>query len=191
MASSARAKEMMEEETKLDMTPVIDVTFNLLIFFMCTLKFKTLEGKLVSYLPTDKGLSSKKEELQKEDVEIILKVAQDQWERAPKDREITLLRNGSNTPFGKIVRLETDPNNPKNSIMRCEPSDALDAVMKYMSGVKERVPDSKAKINAYARCPHIYVVTVLNMMIAAGFTDISYSGIPNTLVTDLQSGKLK
>lgn len=47
-----------EEETplELNMTPMIDVIFQLLIFFMCSLHFKSLEGKLASYLPKDKGL---------------------------------------------------------------------------------------------------------------------------------------
>ena len=40
---------------KMEFTPMIDVVFLLLIFFMCTLKFKTLEAKLATYLPTDKG----------------------------------------------------------------------------------------------------------------------------------------
>jgi biopolymer transport protein ExbD len=45
-------------EMKLDMTPMIDVIFQLLIFFMCSLKFKSLEGKLASYLPKDVGLQN-------------------------------------------------------------------------------------------------------------------------------------
>jgi biopolymer transport protein ExbD len=44
-------------QSKLDMTPMIDVTFLLLIFFMCTLKFKTLEGKLSAFLPKDVGVT--------------------------------------------------------------------------------------------------------------------------------------
>lgn len=46
------------EDTKFEtnMTPMIDVIFQLLIFFMCATKFRILEGKLTSYLPKDKGL---------------------------------------------------------------------------------------------------------------------------------------
>ena len=46
-----------KETCDLPMTPMIDVTFLLLIFFMCTLKFKTLEGKLAAYLPKDVGVN--------------------------------------------------------------------------------------------------------------------------------------
>jgi len=37
---------------------MIDVTFLLLIFFMCTLEFKTLDGKLAAYLPKDVGINT-------------------------------------------------------------------------------------------------------------------------------------
>ena len=63
------------EETKaeLSMTPMIDVVFLLLIFFMCATKFKTLEGKLVSTLPRDKGLKATTEVLkQLEEIRIRL-----------------------------------------------------------------------------------------------------------------------
>ena len=40
---------------ELDMTPMIDVVFQLLIFFMLTLHFQEVEGRLLSTLPKDKG----------------------------------------------------------------------------------------------------------------------------------------
>ncbi len=46
-----------EERAELDMTPMIDVTFLLLIFFMCTLRFKVLEGQLTAFLPKDAGVN--------------------------------------------------------------------------------------------------------------------------------------
>ena len=45
----------LPEDAKLEMTPMIDVTFLLLIFFLATLRFKTLEGRLDAYLPPDVG----------------------------------------------------------------------------------------------------------------------------------------
>ncbi|MFA5793966.1 MAG: biopolymer transporter ExbD [Candidatus Brocadiia bacterium] len=40
---------------EINMTPMIDVIFQLIIFFMCSIHFKSLEGKLQSYLPKNKG----------------------------------------------------------------------------------------------------------------------------------------
>ncbi|MEK7310219.1 MAG: biopolymer transporter ExbD [Planctomycetota bacterium] len=57
----AKGSIKKSEETKFDelnMTPMIDVIFQLMIFFMCSIHFKSLEGKLYSYLPRDKGMLS-------------------------------------------------------------------------------------------------------------------------------------
>ena len=41
------------EEATMNMTPMIDVCFQLLVFFMVTSKFKTLAGRLDAFLPID------------------------------------------------------------------------------------------------------------------------------------------
>ena len=46
------------EESELDMTPMIDIVFQLLIFFLLSAKFIALEGQLSSYLPKDRGLQA-------------------------------------------------------------------------------------------------------------------------------------
>jgi biopolymer transport protein ExbD len=54
----AAVKEMALQEAKMDMTPMIDVVFQLLIFFMCSLNFHVMEGMLASHLPKDTGIYS-------------------------------------------------------------------------------------------------------------------------------------
>jgi len=56
MPQSKVLKEMSKQSASMDMTPVIDMSFLLIIFFIC-LPFKTLEGKLQAFLPTDKGIN--------------------------------------------------------------------------------------------------------------------------------------
>ena len=57
----AERKDRMAVATKardgMDLTSMIDVTFLLLIFFICTLEYKKLEGKLSAHLPKDMGTS--------------------------------------------------------------------------------------------------------------------------------------
>lgn len=43
---------------RMDLTPMIDVTFLLLIFFMLTLEFTTLDSKLESRLPKQDGVNA-------------------------------------------------------------------------------------------------------------------------------------
>ncbi|NRA95599.1 MAG: biopolymer transporter ExbD [Planctomycetes bacterium] len=190
MARRKSTQDRIKEEVKLELTPMIDVTFLILIFFMCTLKFKTLEGKLVSYLPTDKGLSNAPAVVEFEDAEIILKIEKKYWDSKSPDyiedpmaREVVFLKNGSNTPFGRSKRLLK--NKDGTVTFDLDPKETFDDVMEYLLEVRKANVESKAKINAYARTPHVYVVHVLNMMIEAEFTDISYSGIPTYLVQRL------
>ena len=47
---------MDSEALELKMTPLIDVIFQLLIFLMCALHFRSLETKLETFLPADKEI---------------------------------------------------------------------------------------------------------------------------------------
>ena len=58
MASRIDSKSIASEKIKMDMTPMIDVVFLLIIFFMCTIKFKVLDGKIAAYLPKDVGVNT-------------------------------------------------------------------------------------------------------------------------------------
>ena len=49
-----KMRDEVQEEAVMDMTPMIDVVFLLIIFFLC-IDFKILEAKLPAYLPKDKG----------------------------------------------------------------------------------------------------------------------------------------
>jgi len=59
MAKKRRRGKLPEDikRNDLNMTPMIDVVFQLLIFFMLSMKFVQAEGSLLSQLPKDKGLA--------------------------------------------------------------------------------------------------------------------------------------
>ena len=48
MSASRASDEFKNEKLKVELTPMIDVAFLILIFFMC-LPFKTLDGKLAAF----------------------------------------------------------------------------------------------------------------------------------------------
>ena len=58
-----RRNKNIQDDESLPMTPMIDIVFQLLIFFLLSAKFIALEGQLASYLPKDKGLSTNPEPL--------------------------------------------------------------------------------------------------------------------------------
>ncbi len=53
-----KLRERSTEDQKPDLTPMIDIIFQLLIFFVLTAKFIAFEGQLQAYLPKDRGVSS-------------------------------------------------------------------------------------------------------------------------------------
>ena len=56
------------EESELEMTPMIDIVFQLLIFFLLSAKFIALEGQLSSYLPKDRGLQASFSKIEPDEV---------------------------------------------------------------------------------------------------------------------------
>lgn len=186
-----RAGNAIEEEVKMELTPMIDVTFLILIFFMCTLKFKVLEGKLVSYLPTDQGLSNKKPEVPKEDAEIRIRVPRTEWKKEkPLERKVQFMRGNTNQMFGEAFGVKIGADG-RVTDFDMKPRNAIEEMRKYLQSIRETTPDAKAKINAWPQAAHVYVVKVLNVMMEEGYTDITYSGIPNDLISRLTKGDYK
>ena len=183
--------DKVKEEVKLELTPMIDVTFLILIFFMCTLKFKTLESKIDSYLPLDKGLSNAPAVIPADDLEIELRVARDQHGKKLEEREVGIRRGGTNTFFGISKGVWVDPKDHKNVKILWDPPDTMEQVREYMKNIRQADPEAKAKIKPWSATPHLYVVTILDEMRQVGFIDVSYTGIPNNLTQQLLSGEIK
>ncbi len=84
MSRSVRAE--CEEATRIEMTPMIDVTFLLLVFFLCSIHFKVLEGKPQTFLPKDCGVNPSGRPLPFERVDLRLERIET---RAQRDLEQT------------------------------------------------------------------------------------------------------
>jgi len=61
MASGTDARD---NPVAINVVPMVDVIFCLCVFFMCSMKFKQLEGKFDSWLPKDKGAGGTPAEIQ-------------------------------------------------------------------------------------------------------------------------------
>jgi biopolymer transport protein ExbD len=51
----AGSQDPNENPVAINVVPMVDVIFCLCVFFMCSMKFKQMEGKFDSWLPKDKG----------------------------------------------------------------------------------------------------------------------------------------
>jgi len=51
----AASQDPNDNPVSIQVVPMVDIIFCLCVFFMCSMKFKELEGKFESWLPKDKG----------------------------------------------------------------------------------------------------------------------------------------
>jgi biopolymer transport protein ExbD len=56
VAGSSSIGEASDNPVGINVVPMVDVIFCLCLFFMCSLKFKQLEGKIETWLPKDRGV---------------------------------------------------------------------------------------------------------------------------------------
>jgi biopolymer transport protein ExbD len=149
---SRKKRDLVIDEPDLNMTPMIDCVFQLLIFFMLTGKFVTAEGKLAAYLPKDKGLMNFKIEEQKLPVRVLLR-----WNPTINKCKIYV---------GQVLCNYND--------------EGISRALQKVKQIKQTGAD-KAEIDAGADVPMSWVVQSLNMLIKAGMPEINFTGAMNPL----------
>ena len=175
MAKNRQLIELAEEKHEMQMTPMIDVTFLLLIFFMCTLKFKTLEGKLSAYLPKDVGVNQQDAE-PIEKVEILVRVRNAGTKMKPlPGKEFRRYEQGDTGRFvyGDDRKLEYSVANFKTDDLK-KLGKRLQTIYKQRKAAnEEKIPST---IDARAGTIYEDITGVLDEAIEAGFKDITFVG---------------
>jgi biopolymer transport protein ExbD len=130
------------------MTPMIDCTFNLLIFFLLTPSFSLTEGFLTTNLPTTSGPVAGREQITVQRIKVQLTDAGDQGTECV----IT---------FAESVDLGSD-------------FEALFQQLdqKYKSGIAANTP---VLISPTMRCRHKWVVKAFDQAVKAHFTEIHFA----------------
>ncbi|MBI2932472.1 MAG: biopolymer transporter ExbD [Planctomycetes bacterium] len=199
-----KAKSRLPREEKpgeLNMTPMIDVVFQLLIFFMLSMRFRAIEGKLITTLPQDKGLQSStvlSPEL--EEVRIILCAAgPNPINIGSNDRYYGESAHRSNK--GEHERIEKDPTlckalvekNACGELIMTEKNEksaaANRAVYKNVAAKAKQLDDmrpstrdpSKAApiiIDADSEVPYEHVLGVINALREVDISNVEFAGNP-------------
>ncbi|MFT5731702.1 MAG: biopolymer transport protein ExbD [Paracoccaceae bacterium] len=174
MAGNAALDEIMEEKCELQMTPMIDVTFLLLIFFMCTLKFKVLEGKLGAYLPKDVGVNTSEAE-PKEKVDIRLDVIKKgrmmRWDNETK-RPVPY----TEADRAEGLRFFYDSTREIRYTVGPRRFTDLAEVTKALQSIKAREPDKEATIDPRIDVTTKDVVEALDAVMYAGYDNVTFKG---------------
>ncbi len=141
----------MKNELMPDLKPLIDVTFQLLIFFMITINFKTEEGNLNSFLPKDRGpLDEKVETPQLDECRVKLNYLED---RGTTKLEISNTGTTFFWPDDREVRDE------ERSAFGRKTADIYQKVLKQADG---NVPP--VKLDAAPDVPSGRVVTAMDIL---------------------------
>ncbi|MCR4315347.1 MAG: biopolymer transporter ExbD [Planctomycetes bacterium] len=139
---------------KMDMTPMIDVTFLLLVFFLCATKFKQLERRLDAFIPKD--VPSQGGEPPPPFVDLDIKVR-------------TVTREGETIPRVTILNDEIDAS------YNCgDPSAYWAAVGETLRGYKDG-PFEKTVIDATDNCAWEFVALTLDQCIAQKLKSVTFA----------------
>ena len=141
-----RTPEVRVERPDSSMTSMIDVVFLLLVFFLCTLEFRVLEGRLDAELPKGIGQVAGGVEALLEPLE--LHVLGD----AKTDLRRTRVRLGQG---------------------RTHPVSELPGVL---AGLAQRFPEQDVLIHAEEGVVHGQVVAVVDACLQGGFLQLRFAG---------------
>jgi biopolymer transport protein ExbD len=187
MSAAAVTLKRPTEEVQadpLDMTPMIDVVFQLLIFFMLTMHFKEVEGKLLSQLPRSRGpVSDHSEPL--EEVRIFVcadgnlaEHSRDKGlhEKKAKDGAVCHVRVEGHDA-GELRRTQTHPGSaaPNRAVYRS----AAEQARALLDGA----PDARRRVvlDADSEVPYEHVVGVVDALKGVRLDEIEFVANPRHL----------
>ena len=162
---ASKLADLIDDEAKLELTPMIDVCFLILIFFMC-LPFKTLEGKLAAFLPTDKGINPTPQEPPNDIMVSVHIVARKHVPRS----------------WGPPDALSTEemPSEVKFRFGDHEENDIRKVAVWIKNAKKAAEGTANAhvlgEIKAGHKVPHKFIVAVLNKFAEAGLSEVDFFG---------------
>jgi biopolymer transport protein ExbD len=146
MTTSSRNKA--REGIEMQMTPMIDVTFLLLVFFMCTIRFRLLDGKLDTWLPRSEGVNANTE-----------------MSKMLERIDISLEQAGY-VPEGFVVLL-----NGRRMF-------DLDQLCSMLTRFRLEDPAAEVIVRPGEGIEYSHVVATVNECLRAGLTSITFRGVP-------------
>jgi len=159
-----RRYDRYAEEKALSLTSLIDVTFLLLVFFLLTLQFRTLDGKLATYLPKDAGQRVTPEE-PTTDVEVVIRVVEP-GHRVEPGTLVAWDGEGRYELEGRVVSFAAGP----------RPTTDVAVLERELARLRASDPERRLKISARVGTVVADTVAVVDVAVQVGYTDITFAG---------------
>jgi len=150
------AKKEVDDPSKVanacfNMTPMIDVVFQLIVVFLCSMKFRTLDQKIEAFLPKDVGMAQTPSSTDVQ-TEVIVKLA-----RKP----------GAETTQVRLL------DNPVGTTASADVWKKLQGRLREFTVKDEKI---KAQIDADPDVPHGEVMAALDSFMAVKLTSVVFKG---------------
>lgn len=163
-----------EDPASFNMTPMIDVVFQLLIFFLLSPMHTSMEGKLQSILPKDKGLFSNAVPTP-EINEVRIKLKYD------KNKKSTAVSTGfqGKEPIGEVYPSRDNPDAAKrNPPVYAALRDRVQVLYKQVASSRDPTQKAPVIIEANGDTPYEHVIGVMNACKENGVVNIEFAANP-------------
>jgi biopolymer transport protein ExbD len=164
-------QDIQNDETRLEMTPMIDVTFLLLIFFLCTIRFRSLEGKLAAYLPKGDGVTvnpSDEVEAMRLSIEVV-----HPGQKILADSTTQQWVDGADGPF-RLVGHEVEYQLGRDRYPGTEAGRA--SLRARLEAQLLVAPDRRLTIHSMSGTLQADAVEVLDICLGAGLSNVTFAG---------------
>jgi biopolymer transport protein ExbD len=160
-----RTRRPIAPALRSDLTPLIDVTFLILIFFLLTIRFRTLEGKLDARLPKGDGVNPTSAPVV-DRARLVIEV----------ERAGTRLAPESDAPWSGAGPFRYGPDRALR--YTCGPRAVRDlaGVRAWLESMRAHDPAIELVIDARADTVHADVVAVLDLAGLVGFQGVALAG---------------
>jgi biopolymer transport protein ExbD len=174
-----------EKASELNMTPMIDIVFQLLIFFMLSMHFKEVEGRLLSTLPKKSGLESSLAPVRLEEVRIVLCAGGDaRTHLTDKGRHEAAAKDGrvcraavEKVDIGELRRTEdaADAREGNRAVYRAAARRARELVEALRT---DRSKPAPVILDGDSEVAYEHVLGIVNACREAGIANVEFVGNP-------------
>ena len=166
-----KSRAAPSEDVEMELTPMIDIVFNLLIFFMVATKFKSTEGFIKAFLPKNRGQGSGTPTVDLNEVRIKLLWYDSGGAPTKDDEGFVVVKIGDDT-FNRVGELESVTWPSKHPLWEDLHTKLKAFKAGYSGGGEEGLP---VIIDARKQVPTLYVISVLNQVVRAGIQDVTFA----------------
>jgi biopolymer transport protein ExbD len=139
-------------KSEMNMTPMIDVVFQLIVVFLCSMKFKCLDQKMEAFLPKDVGLNN----APAANTEVVTTISV-RLRRKPGDADTSVFLLDSKLGGASVPGI-------------------WGTLAERLKGFKSKDDKVKGEIDAAQDVPHGDVIAALDSFMASGLTNVVFKG---------------